>query len=192
MVNVPLLCTVRSGDIYEATLQILSWNPKSYLDRKTEATINRFFIKWRIWIPSSCGDNFTWKQWSRLAFILCIKGMGGVMLRCCEIWSSHGYVVLRLALQQQWRRREYPYRDKPPPFTMLIKWPPQGILSAKSVEYLAAVFDWSSQHIGPSELTSLLLVSILDNHAMSPSKILHREPNCHEIDIESDCRVICG
>lgn len=78
----------------------------------------------------------------------------------------------------------------PPPFEIPIKWPPQGSLSTEWVESLAAVFDWSSRYVAPSELPSVLPVSVFDSLAMSASKILHREPNCLEIDVDSNCSVV--
>ncbi|KAH9302411.1 hypothetical protein KI387_013994 [Taxus chinensis] len=79
----------------------------------------------------------------------------------------------------------------PPPGEIPLKWPSNGALSLGWVESLGAAFDWASKCILPSELPSVLPINLIDCLIMAASKILHREPNCLQIDVpDNDCSVV--
>ncbi|GMH24526.1 hypothetical protein Nepgr_026369 [Nepenthes gracilis] len=65
-----------------------------------------------------------------------------------------------------------------------ISWPPNGTLTLDWILNLMAAFEWSSRNLPPSDLPSVLPVSVLDSLILCASKILHKEPNCVRID---DC-----
>eukprot|EP01018_Ginkgo_biloba_P032235 Gb_23733 [translate_table: standard] len=78
----------------------------------------------------------------------------------------------------------------PPAGDIPIKWPNNGALTLEWVESLAATFDWSSRHLLPSQLPSVLPVPVFDSLIVLASKILHREPNCLQIDVDHNCSVV--
>lgn len=65
-----------------------------------------------------------------------------------------------------------------------ISWPSDGHLTADWVMKMMEVFDWSSRHLPPSELPSVLPVQVFDILVLTASKLLHKEPNLVRIE---DC-----
>ncbi|OVA01027.1 Phosphoesterase domain [Macleaya cordata] len=78
-----------------------------------------------------------------------------------------------------------------PPSQIPLSWPPTGKVTLDWIQDLTSTFEWSSRNLNPSELPSVLPVSVFDSLVLSASKILHKEPNCVTIDeIDEDSRVI--
>ncbi|KAF9673037.1 hypothetical protein SADUNF_Sadunf11G0107300 [Salix dunnii] len=71
-----------------------------------------------------------------------------------------------------------------PPVQIPLSWPADSCLTLDWIQNLISAFDWSSKNLAPSELPSVLPVSVFDNLVLTASKILHKEPNCVRID---DC-----
>ncbi|GER29329.1 serine/threonine-protein phosphatase [Striga asiatica] len=75
-----------------------------------------------------------------------------------------------------------------------ITWPVDGSLTVSWIFNLIHAFDWASRAIPPSEFPSVLPVGVFDKLVLAASKILHKEPNCVQIDEKSglvaDSRVV--
>ncbi|XP_011038099.1 PREDICTED: serine/threonine-protein phosphatase 7-like isoform X2 [Populus euphratica] len=71
-----------------------------------------------------------------------------------------------------------------PPFQIPLSWPSNSSVTLDWIQNLISSFDWSSKNLPPSELPSVLPVSVFDALVLTASKILHKEPNCVRID---DC-----
>ncbi|CAA0823293.1 Serine/threonine-protein phosphatase 7 [Striga hermonthica] len=75
-----------------------------------------------------------------------------------------------------------------------ITWPVDGSLTVSWIFNLIQAFDWASRAIPPSEFPSVLPVGVFDKLVLAASKILHKEPNCVQIDEKSglmaDSRVV--
>ncbi|KAG0473872.1 hypothetical protein HPP92_015729 [Vanilla planifolia] len=63
-----------------------------------------------------------------------------------------------------------------------ISWPTDGFLTREWIDDLTAAFDWSSRNLHPTELPSVLPFDVLQRLVLTASNILHREPNCLQID----------
>ncbi|KAJ6724232.1 SERINE/THREONINE-PROTEIN PHOSPHATASE 5-RELATED [Salix viminalis] len=77
-----------------------------------------------------------------------------------------------------------PEGPTPPPVQIPLSWPADSSLTLDWIQNLISAFDWSSKNLPPSELPSVLPVSVFDTLVLTASKILHKEPNCVRID---DC-----
>ncbi|CAK7357572.1 unnamed protein product [Dovyalis caffra] len=77
-----------------------------------------------------------------------------------------------------------PEGSSSPPVQIPLSWPPDSSLTLDWIQNLISAFDWSSKNLPPSELPSVLPVSVFDTLVLTASKILHKEPNCVRID---DC-----
>ncbi|CAK9140960.1 unnamed protein product [Ilex paraguariensis] len=72
-----------------------------------------------------------------------------------------------------------------------IQWPSDGNINLNWVMDLMSAFEWASKNLPPSDFPSVLPVKVFDSLVLSTSKILHKEPNCVQIDgLGSDCRVV--
>ncbi|XP_010270576.1 PREDICTED: serine/threonine-protein phosphatase 7 [Nelumbo nucifera] len=63
-----------------------------------------------------------------------------------------------------------------------LSWPSNGNLTLDWVLDLISTFDWSSRNLPPSDFSSVLPVPVFDQFILLASKILHKEPNCVNID----------
>ncbi|XP_002300541.3 serine/threonine-protein phosphatase 7 isoform X2 [Populus trichocarpa] len=77
-----------------------------------------------------------------------------------------------------------PEGPSPPPIQIPLSWPSNSSVTLDWIQNLISAFDWSSKNLPPSELPSVLPVSVFDALVLTASKILHKEPNCVRID---DC-----
>ncbi|KAJ6967011.1 serine/threonine-protein phosphatase 7-like isoform X1 [Populus alba x Populus x berolinensis] len=77
-----------------------------------------------------------------------------------------------------------PEGPSPPPIQIPLPWPSNSSVTLDWIQNLISAFDWSSKNLPPSELPSVLPVSVFDALVLTASKILHKEPNCVRID---DC-----
>ncbi|KAL9366097.1 hypothetical protein Peur_037296 [Populus x canadensis] len=77
-----------------------------------------------------------------------------------------------------------PEGPSPPPIQIPLSWPSNSPVTLDWIQNLISAFDWSSKNLPPSELPSVLPVSVFDALVLTASKILHKEPNCVRID---DC-----
>ncbi|KAJ0806448.1 putative protein-serine/threonine phosphatase [Helianthus annuus] len=89
-------------------------------------------------------------------------------------------VYHRITLFPLWGRKKI--KDPQIPIT----WPSGGTLTLDWVTNLMSTFDWSSRNLQPSELSTLLPVEAFDGLILTPSKILHKEPNCVPIEPDKD------
>ncbi|KAL5221082.1 hypothetical protein ABZP36_025795 [Zizania latifolia] len=71
-----------------------------------------------------------------------------------------------------------------------ISWPENGTMTREWVANLTAVLDWSSRHLRPEQLPTLLPSAVIENLVLAASVHLHHEPNCIHINPRSDQTVI--
>ncbi|XP_021605057.1 LOW QUALITY PROTEIN: serine/threonine-protein phosphatase 7-like [Manihot esculenta] len=71
-----------------------------------------------------------------------------------------------------------------PPVDIPLSWPSDAKLTLDWIRHFSSALDWSSRNLPPSDLPSVLPVSVFDSLVLTASKILHKEPNCVKID---DC-----
>lgn len=72
-----------------------------------------------------------------------------------------------------------------------ITWPNEGTLTDEWVHSLMSSFEWSSWNLPPSQLPSVMPVSVFDSLILTASKILHKERNIvHVDDLDSDSKVV--
>ncbi|MBA0605423.1 hypothetical protein Godav_018005, partial [Gossypium davidsonii] len=89
------------------------------------------------------------------------------------------------------------YSDNPSPSSLPtvapdpLSWPPDGKLCLEWIQHLMSVFEWSSRNLAPSAFPSVFPVPVFDALVLTASKILHKEPNCLQINIpDSDSTVV--
>ncbi|KAH9613188.1 hypothetical protein KSS87_018938 [Heliosperma pusillum] len=70
--------------------------------------------------------------------------------------------------------------NNPPNFP--IQWPEDGTLTLDWVFNLMFTFDYSSRNLPPKDLPSVFPVPVFDKLILCGSKLLHKEPNCVQID----------
>ncbi|XP_026455767.1 serine/threonine-protein phosphatase 7-like isoform X1 [Papaver somniferum] len=72
----------------------------------------------------------------------------------------------------------------PPPPSQIppLSWPETGTITQDWIQNLISTFEWSSKFLKPTELPSVLPVSVFDKLILTASKLLHKEPNCVTID----------
>ncbi|XP_057862756.1 serine/threonine-protein phosphatase 7 isoform X2 [Cryptomeria japonica] len=118
------------------------------------------------------------------------KTKGGLIALCCPCYTTMASSSLSNTNYNNIEENDEG-KPPPPPGEIPLKWPSNGAVSLEWVELLGATFDWSSKHVAPSELPSVLPVNVIDSLIVAASKILHREPNCLQIDVpEKDCSVV--
>lgn len=66
-----------------------------------------------------------------------------------------------------------------------ISWPEDGTLTLTWVRNLMLAFDWASRNLPPSDLLTVLPIEVFDRLAEMASGIMHKEPNCLQIDSRS-------
>lgn len=72
-----------------------------------------------------------------------------------------------------------------------VTWPNGGTLTNEWVHGLMSSFEWSSWNLPPSQLPSVMPVSVFDSLILTASKILHKERNiAHVDDLDSDSKVV--
>ncbi|XP_057966151.1 uncharacterized protein LOC131156465 isoform X2 [Malania oleifera] len=79
----------------------------------------------------------------------------------------------------------------PPLIVIPISWPINDNVTIDWIQGLMSTFDWSSQNLDPSKFSCVLPVSVLDRLVAHASSMLHKEPNC--VNIENcgrDSRVV--
>ncbi|KAG2278264.1 hypothetical protein Bca52824_060819 [Brassica carinata] len=82
------------------------------------------------------------------------------------------------------------YRLQLPPMEP-VTWPNGGTLTNEWVHGLMSSFEWSSWNLPPSQLPSVMPVSVFDSLILTASKILHKERNiAHVDDLDSDSKVV--
>ncbi|RLN08728.1 hypothetical protein C2845_PM11G22280 [Panicum miliaceum] len=72
-----------------------------------------------------------------------------------------------------------------PPATP-VHWPEDGILTREWITNLSAILDWSSRHLKPSLLPTVLPTMVVEKLLLLASVHLHAEPNCVVIDPRPD------
>uniref|UniRef100_A0A6V7QXR3 Serine/threonine-protein phosphatase n=1 Tax=Ananas comosus var. bracteatus TaxID=296719 RepID=A0A6V7QXR3_ANACO len=77
-------------------------------------------------------------------------------------------------------------RSCPNPTETPLAWPSDGSLTREWIAGLTAALDWSSRHLRPPELPSVLPLPLLQRLVLAASNILHKEPNCLRIDMDGD------
>lgn len=89
------------------------------------------------------------------------------------------------------------YSDNPSPSSLPtvapdpLSWPPDGKLCLEWIQHLMFVFEWSSRNLAPSAFPSVFPVPVFDALVLTASKILHKEPNCLQINTpDSDSTVV--
>jgi serine/threonine-protein phosphatase 5 len=70
----------------------------------------------------------------------------------------------------------------PDPLTTPLEWPPDGELSRDWIRHFTSVLSWSSRNLPPSQLPSVLPPVFLQRLILTASNILHKEPNCVQVD----------
>ncbi|KAI4314680.1 hypothetical protein L6164_027567 [Bauhinia variegata] len=70
----------------------------------------------------------------------------------------------------------------PPELEFPVRWPLDGNFTLDWIHNLMACFDWSSRNLPPSEFPLAFPVSVFDSLILIASKILHKEPNCININ----------
>ncbi|OMO83368.1 hypothetical protein COLO4_22569 [Corchorus olitorius] len=72
-----------------------------------------------------------------------------------------------------------------------LSWPPDGKLSLEWIQHMMSLLDWSSRNLAPLAFPSVFPVPVFDALVLTASKILHKEPNCLQIEIlDSDSTVV--
>ncbi|KAI3972598.1 hypothetical protein MKX01_019256 [Papaver californicum] len=68
----------------------------------------------------------------------------------------------------------------PPPPSQIppLSWPETGNITQDWIQNLISTFEWSSKFLKPTELPSVLPVSVFGKLILTASKFLHKEPNC--------------
>ncbi|KAF3331249.1 serine/threonine-protein phosphatase 7 [Carex littledalei] len=66
--------------------------------------------------------------------------------------------------------------------TTPLSWPPDGDLSRDWIRNFTSVLSWSSRHVPPSQLPSVMTPVFLQRLILTASNILHKEPNCVRVD----------
>ncbi|XVE82384.1 hypothetical protein DITRI_Ditri16bG0000200 [Diplodiscus trichospermus] len=86
------------------------------------------------------------------------------------------------------------YTDDPSPSPaapVAVSWTPDGTLSLDWVQHIMSAFDWSSRNLPPSAFPSVFPVPVFDALVLTASKILHKEPNCLQIEtLDSNSTVV--
>lgn len=85
---------------------------------------------------------------------------------------------------------DHPPSPSSPPVSLPLSWPPGGQLSLEWIHHLIAAFEWSSRNLPPSHFPTVLPVQVFDALILTASKILHKEPNCVAVDVDSDSTVV--
>lgn len=68
-----------------------------------------------------------------------------------------------------------------PPSPIPLQWPPDANLTEEWVHNFMSLLDWSSKHLPPADLPTVLPVNVFDSLILTASKLLHKEPNCVQI-----------
>ncbi|KAJ3677677.1 hypothetical protein LUZ60_003401 [Juncus effusus] len=69
-----------------------------------------------------------------------------------------------------------------PPQPPVLSWPPDGEITRDWIRRLTSTLDWSSRHLRPSELPSILPPVLVQRLVLTASNILHKEPNFVKIE----------
>ncbi|KAK6288330.1 hypothetical protein POUND7_014509 [Theobroma cacao] len=85
-----------------------------------------------------------------------------------------------------------PSPSPPPPAAPVpLSWPSDGKLSLEWIQHVMSALDWSSRNLPPSAFPSVLPVPVFDALVLTASKILHKEPNCLQIEtLDFDSTVV--
>ncbi|XP_024396295.1 serine/threonine-protein phosphatase 7 isoform X2 [Physcomitrium patens] len=73
---------------------------------------------------------------------------------------------------------------------MTVSWPENGALTLEWVQKLGKTLDFASRNLLPSELPTVLPVSVIDSLLLAAHKILHREANCVEVPVDLSCKAV--
>lgn len=81
--------------------------------------------------------------------------------------------------------------SSPPVAPVPLSWPVDGELSLEWIHNLMSAFEWSSRNLPPSAFPTVFPVAVFDALVLTASKILHKEPNCLQIEtFDSDSAVV--
>ncbi|KAI5078464.1 hypothetical protein GOP47_0006135 [Adiantum capillus-veneris] len=71
-----------------------------------------------------------------------------------------------------------------------VRWPGDGLVTEEWLDVLTTTLDRVSRELPASQLSRLLPVPAFDSLIVCASKLLHREPNCLQVSVESSCSVV--
>ncbi|CAN6245668.1 unnamed protein product [Urochloa humidicola] len=67
-----------------------------------------------------------------------------------------------------------------------VHWPDDGILTSEWVANLCEILDWSSHHLKPNLLPTVLPMVVVEKLLLLASALLHKEPNCVVVNPHPD------
>ena len=67
-----------------------------------------------------------------------------------------------------------------------VRWPKDDILTREWVADFSNMLDWSSCNLPPQQLPDVLPFSVVQKLVLTASNLLHREPNCIQVDPRAD------
>ncbi|XP_039810148.1 serine/threonine-protein phosphatase 7-like isoform X1 [Panicum virgatum] len=67
-----------------------------------------------------------------------------------------------------------------------VCWPKDDILTREWVADFSNMLDWSSRNLPPQQLPDVLPFSVVQKLVLTASNLLHREPNCIQVDPRAD------
>ncbi|CAM6083074.1 unnamed protein product [Calypogeia fissa] len=71
-----------------------------------------------------------------------------------------------------------------------VEWPQGGNLTVEWIRQLRSTLEYATRRLKPTELPSILPGTVADQIVATASKILHKEANCVEVEVEPRCRVV--
>lgn len=71
-----------------------------------------------------------------------------------------------------------------------VRWPGDGVLTEEWLDAFTTTLERVSRELPASQLGHFLPVPVIDSVVLSASKLLHREPNCLQVSVESSCSVV--